>query len=78
MSRGKSEEPTRQATLDFEARHTRSASTGVVSGATLPPEGPPEAGPRQSAVLRLVDHHRARHLQVVRKLLAESGVFRVR
>ena len=77
MARGKSEGPTRQTTLDFEARRARPAASPVAGIVPLP-AAPVEQGPRQSAVLRLVDHHRARHLEVVRKLLAESGVFRVR
>jgi hypothetical protein len=33
---------------------------------------------QQSTIVRLVDRQRERHLEVVRRLLAESGVFRAR
>jgi hypothetical protein len=78
MPREKPDRLPRQATFDFDvpmsAAHqavntpeANAVATPVTMGIT-----------QQATVIWLVDRHRARHHEVVRKLLAETGVFRVR
>lgn len=78
MPREKPDRRPRQATLDFEAPR-RPAHQAVSTQGVNAALGPPTImATQQSTVVRLADRHRARHQEVVRKLLAETGVFRVR
>ena len=60
-----------QATLDFDATAT---AVRVETVAEAPAQ---VAVVASNSVVHLVEHQRSRHLNVVRKLLAETGVFRV-
>ena len=71
MRRRKPGKAPEQATLDFDA-----AAAAVRE--EIVAEAPAQVTVVASnSVVRLIEHQRSRHLNVVRKLLAETGVFRV-
>jgi hypothetical protein len=74
MPRKKRDGTAWQANFNFDAP----TNAPIHAEAGTKPATLAATGPASAAVIRIVDHHRARHLEVVRKLLEETGVFRVR
>jgi hypothetical protein len=68
--------PSRQAKLDFS--ETRPARDQAPATNDVTPSTQEVQRTGIAVVVRLADHHRARHFELVRKLIAEAGVFRAR
>jgi hypothetical protein len=76
MSHKKRSGPPEQSTFDFDTcpAFASCMDTGLETTSRTATTNPTQ----HSTIVRLVDRQRERHLEVVRRLLAESGVFRVR
>lgn len=77
MACGNTDDLCRQASFEFAVSASGEAASPCLAGA--PKVVATIAAPAlSSTVVRLVDHQRTRHLEVVRRLLTETGVFRIR
>ena len=73
MPRMKTDGKSEQATFDFDAATSAQVAVGAIAETTaVYPAHWAEVAP----VVILDDRRRARHLEVVRRLLAETGVFK--